>query len=334
MPGRGETEQGRAIVYCIVPRDVAPRLHEALRRRFRDELAVEVIVEQRGSDRRHAQARRGDVDAAAPEDRRRIRAADGRRVAQRRAAVVPVAAPGELPRLARAIAERLVFVERVEPSTQYAEDIDTARLVTRIQAGERDLFAEVYMRFFDRMYSYLRVVLDDPHAAEDATQQVFMKALEALPRYERRSQPFRAWLFRIAHNHAVDEIGARKRLDLTEPATLEERREQPDLSALGWVSDRDFFFLIGRLPLAQRQVLTLRYMLDLTTAEISAVLDRAPDAVRMLQHRALRQLEERLTALGRRPVRSERYQPALVFRKAARVVRVRRYALSFQGPTG
>jgi RNA polymerase sigma factor (sigma-70 family) len=322
----------RAIVYCIVPEDLADVLHEPLRRHFRDELGIEVVVEQRWRDRRRPKDRRAG-DAATEEDRRRIRAAAGRRVADRRAAVVSVELPASLPRRARAFADRLLLVERLEPSTQQLEDIDTARLVARIQSGEREQFADLYMRFFDRVYSYLLVILRSQHEAEDAAQHVFTAVLENLDRYERRAQPFRAWLFRIARNWAIRELEKSNRVELTDPArgadlleaAVGSGEEYPAVAE--WMSDRDLVMFVERLPLAQRQVLVLRFMLDLSTAEIAGILDRSPDDVRALQSRALRYLRQRLTALGRAPEGRAPRQASGRRRDQAVVLRSRRFAL-------
>jgi RNA polymerase sigma-70 factor (ECF subfamily) len=186
--------------------------------------------------------------------------------------------------------------------------MDSARLVARIQAGDREGFAELYLRYFDRVYSYLRTALNDPHGAEDATQSVFINVMEALPRYERRRQPFRAWLFVIVRNFALNELQKRSRADVLDPAQLDRLRDrsaptEDELSALEWITDRDLMLFIERLPLAQRQVLLLRFMLDLSSGEIAAVLGLTASQVRAHQHRALRLLENRLVALGREPVR-------------------------------
>ena len=334
MAGGEPTGAGaRTIVYCIVPFELAVSLHEPLRQHFAADPSVEVVVEQRGRERRRGGERRS-ADAGSDEERRRIRNAGGRRVGPRRAPTMAVDALSpslSLPRKARRHADRLVFVERVEPSEEHLSDLDSARLVTRLQAGDEDAFATLYLRYFDRVYSYLLVIFrNDRHETEDVAQQVFVGAFEALPRYERRAKPFRAWLFTIARNQAISRMRQLGRSEPVEPALLEEQRDtepaEETVSALSWLSDRELVMFVERLPLAQRQVLVLRYLLDLPTKEIGAILGRSVDDVRMLEHRAVRFLEARLTAVGR-GAEHERRRPAFGRTRWMPVTRQRRWAL-------
>lgn len=320
-------------MYCIVPRALADTLHDVLRRHFRDVPAVEVVVESRLVERRARERRVAAGRSSSGPERRVIQAEEGLRVADRRVPTA-VVAPLELPRRARVHAGSLTFVERLEPSTQHLEDVETARLVTQFQAGSdrQEDFAVLYRRYFDRVYSYMRLVLNDPHEAEDATQQVFLNAFEALPRYERRRQPFRAWLFVIARNQGLNRLRTSRRpvtlMDPTDISRHEDVRSSDDvLTALGWLSDRDLLLLVERLPLAQRQALALRYMLDLSASQIAEILDRSPDDVRMLQHRALAFLRQRLAALGR-PAPQRTPGRARGRLREATVLRARRFAIT------
>jgi RNA polymerase sigma-70 factor (ECF subfamily) len=322
------------IVYCVVPRDLAGRLHEPLRRHFHDQPGIEVIVERRGADGRAEDRRRGRAErraATGPARRReRRRLHDDRRVSERRALTVAVAAR-ELPRKARRHAERLTFIERVAGSSMYAEDVDARRLVALFQAGDNRAFETLYLRYFDRVYNYLRLLLNSPDAAEDGAQQVFANVFEALPRYQRRGKPFRAWLFVIARNYALDELSRHERQvlggDELDRHREREGAEDADLDALEWISDPDLLLFVERLPLVQRQVLLLRFMLDLSHAQIAEMLGRTPEDVRGLQSRALRFLRARLNALGRGPARAERTPRMRRVADRANVIRARRFAL-------
>jgi RNA polymerase sigma-70 factor (ECF subfamily) len=301
-------------VYCILPEDLAGEFHEPLRRHFATDPGVEVIVEQRWRDRRRPAERRGPLgaDPLGTDDRRRIRASDGRRAGERRVAAVHADPPASLPSLPSDVSDRLVFVERLEPSSELLEDRDTARLVGRIQGGETALFELLYMRYFDRVFSYLHMTYKSLHQAEDATQQVFMQVYERIATYERRTQPFRAWLFTIVRNHAISDLRRTGRLSLVEPAEVDQQRDMPveesyDERVLDWLTDRELVLFIDRLPPAQRQVLMLRYMLDLSNEEIASVLERSHDDVRQLHSRALAFLRSRLAALGRTSERGGRH---------------------------
>jgi DNA-directed RNA polymerase specialized sigma24 family protein len=113
-------------------------------------------------------------------------------------------------------------------------------------------------------------------------------------------------------------------MEADEPEPL----EPPDAGrTLGWITDRELLMFVERLTLPQRQVLLLRYMLDLSTREIGEILGRSTDDVRMLDSRARRFLEERLAALGRAPSgKRSRMQWRRQVRLAP-VIRQRRFAL-------
>src|ERR1700712_1606922 len=84
-------------------------------------------------------------------------------------------------------------------------------LVERAQAGDRAALEELYLIHFDRIYSYLHVSVGNRHDAEDLTTQTFLKMLEAIGKFRWQAAPFSAWLFRIAHNLAMDHFRANRR---------------------------------------------------------------------------------------------------------------------------
>jgi RNA polymerase sigma-70 factor (ECF subfamily) len=283
------------LIYCVVPRELAPELHDALRRHYAGDPAVAVIVEFRRGSRRRGPDRRTE-DRATQEERRRIRNERGRRVADRRAPTA-VIEPPSLPTMALPFADRIAFVQRVEPDDQESLDADTKRLVTAFQAGDQETFDEIYLRHFDTVYGYAHAAVRNSHDAEDAAQQVFVRALQALPGYEVRASPFRAWLFRIARNVVMDSLRSGSRMVVEPPDELVQRQEAVAVDTdadLSWLTEREVAAQVEMLPRAQREVIVLRYLLDLPYDEIGGLLGETARAAEHLHTRAIRVLEGRL----------------------------------------
>ena len=188
------------------------------------------------------------------------------------------------------------------------EDEDTARLVAEFQKGDNEAFDPLYTRYFERVYGYLRVLFNDRDEAEETAQQAFAQVFEALPKYERRAQPFRAWLFVVVRNTALRRLTEMNRFEPMEAADLDRLREDMAadaaddalLAALHWITDPDLALFIERLPVVQRQILLMRFELDMSHAQVAQVLDRNVDDVRAQQYRALTFLRKRLKALEKR----------------------------------
>src|SRR5213082_1904270 len=108
-----------------------------------------------------------------------------------------------------------------------SETENVRKLVDRAQKGERAALEELYLIHFDRIYSYLHVSVGNRHDAEDLTTQTFLKMLESIGKFRWQSAPFSAWLFRIAHNLAMDHFRANRRWqpeeDVPEPHGSAER---------------------------------------------------------------------------------------------------------------
>ncbi len=296
---------GHSIVYSLVPRTAPPSVLSLVRRRLAERGDVRVIVERRVRDRRTVSDRRlGGVLADGRPDRRQIRNSTGRRVAEHRAAVVPVPAPVALDAPGM-WARRIRFVERQPASFQTVEDLDTARLVVRLQAGDPDAFDEIYERYVTRVYGYVRVALRDDHEAEDVTHEVFVGVLEALPRYRICGAPFRTWLFRIARNQVINHARKHGRIEVMDAEKIARRLDVEhspmEFAGLEMTGDEELLRLIQGLPLGQRQVIVLRYAMDFDVHEIAEILGRSPNAVSQILQRAFANLRDRVVATGRHP---------------------------------
>ena len=173
-------------------------------------------------------------------------------------------------------------------------------LVERAKRGDREAFEELYLLHFDRIYSYLQLSVGNKHDAEDLTNQTFVKMIVSIDRFEWRKVPISAWLFRIAHNLAMDHFRTRRRWqpeeEPPEPPGSEERSAEDE--AFRAIGQESMFELIESLSEDQKQVLTLKFVFDFSNAEVGMILGKSEGAVKSLQHRALGSLRRQLAETG------------------------------------
>ena len=170
------------------------------------------------------------------------------------------------------------------------------RLVERGQQGDRDALEELYLTHFDRIYSYLHMSVGNRHDAEDLTTQTFLKMLESIGKFRFQAAPFSAWLFRIAHNLAMDHFRAGRRWqpeeEVPEPPGQEELSAEDE--AMQSIGRASMLELIDELSHEQQQVLTLKFVFNFGNAEVATILGKTDGAVKSLQHRALVSLQKQI----------------------------------------
>lgn len=168
-------------------------------------------------------------------------------------------------------------------------------LVRRASGGDPAAFAALYDLFAPRLRRYLRHQVRGDDRVEDLVQQVFVKMIEALPRYQSRGIPFGAWVFRVARNLVIDE---RRTAHPTAALELAETHpadgEDPVVAAIRADDRRHLLTAIDNLPRDQRDVLVWRFLAELSPAETALLMGRTSEAVRALQHRAIVTLRSRL----------------------------------------
>jgi len=179
----------------------------------------------------------------------------------------------------------------------YTSPVGTAEvrdLVDRGKRGDRDALEELYLLHFDRVYSYLHMSVGNRHDAEDLTTQTFLKMLESIGRFEWKAVPFSAWLFRIAHNLAIDHFRASKRVQPEEevPEPLGAEEASAEFHALHSIGRASMLDLIAGLSPEQRQVLTLKFVFNFANGDVAQILGKSEGAVKSLQHRALASLQK------------------------------------------
>lgn len=181
-------------------------------------------------------------------------------------------------------------------------------IVDAARAGDQNALSELYTLYFPRVYRYILARTGSAYDAEDLAEEVFMKVLEAIERFEWREAPFSAWLFRIAHNAVVSQRrkdGARGRtaplseglpVDSAGPEELVENR----------LALNEIMRAAERLPEAQRQVIALRFAAGLSVAETARAMGKGEGNVKVIQHKAIAKLREMMGQQKKRPKVYER----------------------------
>src|SRR6516164_4682008 len=138
-------------------------------------------------------------------------------------------------------------------------------------------------RVFGLAYSFLR----DREAAEDVTQEVFIKVWRALPRYDGRAS-MSTWTYTIARNASLSALRSRRPQSSLSDAEVMEAVEgvDPAPSADAGVDRAAILRLVEQLPTRQRQVIMLFYMEEQSHEEVAAMLAMPVGTVKTLLHRA------------------------------------------------
>ena len=192
------------------------------------------------------------------------------------------------------------------------------RLVAEAQRGDPEAFGRIFDAYVGPIHRFIASRVRSPSDAEDLTQLVFVKALEALPRYEVRGIPFGGWLFRLARNAIIDQVRTRRdHLSLVAAVTRETEDAGPEaMAALRDDLDRVARALI-ELTDDQREVIELRFFAGLSVHETADAMGRQDGTVRGLQFRALAALRRSLGIEVEAPAGSE--APAAAVSAQARV---------------
>lgn len=158
-----------------------------------------------------------------------------------------------------------------------------------------EAFAPLYHRYRDRVYAYVRSRTDNDDDATDLTQQIFLRALDALPRYRGRRGVFVAWLFRIARNAVTDHYRRQRTTvtwDFVPAALLPASGQNLEAETLQQEALIRLRTLLGALDTETRELLALRFGARLTIGEIAAVLGKSEAATRKKLARTLRTLAD------------------------------------------
>ena len=172
-----------------------------------------------------------------------------------------------------------------------------AELVARLKANDDAAYREVVARFGDPLYGYIYSLTGDHHLSEDILSETYLRMVEKIDSYTFYGAPFKAWLYRIAHNLAINAMKRSQRLVGAE--ALESAAppvDDPATTIASQLEADELRAALAELTEEQQQVVTLRFLAEQTTAEVAQAMERTENAVKQLQFRALRSLGRLLEA--------------------------------------
>ncbi len=170
-------------------------------------------------------------------------------------------------------------------------------VIARAKEGDREALRHLYIRYSDNVYGFLRSIVRDDREAEDLTQQVFMKLITAIVKYEDRGVPFSGWLLLMARNVALDHMRRRRPTPTEEVFDAERHHDDGDTQDRA----RDLHAALASLPEEQRSVMIMRHVVGLSPLEIAERMGRTESSIHGLQHRGRRALKLELSRLGSAP---------------------------------
>jgi RNA polymerase sigma-70 factor (ECF subfamily) len=170
-----------------------------------------------------------------------------------------------------------------------------SHLLERAREYDAQALAEIYDRYSGAIYRYLYRYLGDAAQAEDLTSEVFLRLLQVLNTSRAPRDRLRGWLYRVAHNLAMDLFRQQSRhaaLALDEELVAE--GGSPVTEVEKHQSQQQLRVAIGQLTPEQQQVILLRFGEGFKIAEVSRLMDKSEGAVKILQHRAIKRLRKLL----------------------------------------
>ncbi|MCX6054814.1 MAG: sigma-70 family RNA polymerase sigma factor [Chloroflexi bacterium] len=170
--------------------------------------------------------------------------------------------------------------------------------------GDSEAFSFLYEKNVKRIYNYIYYRIGTTSDAEDITSRVFYRAFGHIHSYVEKGVPFSAWLYRIAHNLIANwhrDNQRRKEVPLDDHVDLPQKSDQPER----WLEKNQETELllkgIRKVSADRQQLILLKYLENLSNAEIALIMGRSEGAIKSLYHRALISLREEMEKIGYQP---------------------------------
>lgn len=182
----------------------------------------------------------------------------------------------------------------LDESPEAAREVRLA--IARAKEGDREALRLLYIRYSDNVYGYVRSIVRDDKEAEDLTQQVFMKLITVILKYEDLGVPFSGWLLRLSRNVALDHLRRRRPMPTDHVRGIDSHADEGARDRA-----RDLHAALASLPEEQRSVMIMRHVVGLSPPEIAERLGRSESSIHGLHHRGRRALQRELSRLGSAP---------------------------------
>ncbi|NOT04791.1 MAG: sigma-70 family RNA polymerase sigma factor [Anaerolineales bacterium] len=163
--------------------------------------------------------------------------------------------------------------------------------------GDRDSFGQLYERYVERIFNYVYYRTGNLHDAEDLTARVFQRAMNHIQKYTDRGVPFSAWLYRIAHNLVANwhrDRSRKQEIPLDDLPILPTKGDHPEKNLVRSQEQEALLRMIRKLPSERQNLLILKFVENMSNAEIGAIMGRSEGAVKSLYHRTLLALRDQL----------------------------------------
>ena len=174
--------------------------------------------------------------------------------------------------------------------------LSDAELVARLQERNPQAAEQLVEQYADKLYNYVYYHSGDHHLAEDIVSETYIRIIEKIGSFVLRDVPFKAWVFRIAHNLLVDHLRKQKnQRHLSFDLITDEAENSGDWGAADGgdlaehiVTRLELHQVITSLPYDQRTVFILRFIEGLDLEQVAATLDKSLPSIKSLQFRAVR----------------------------------------------
>jgi RNA polymerase sigma-70 factor (ECF subfamily) len=176
-------------------------------------------------------------------------------------------------------------------------DFNEEDVLLNASRGDREAFGLLYERYVERIFNYVYYRTGNLHDAEDLTARVFQRAMNHIRNYTDRGVPFSAWLYRIAHNLVANwhrDRSRRQEIPLSDVPVVPSKEDRPETRLVRSQEEDSLLRIIRQLPSERQTLLILKFVENLSNAEIGQIMGRSEGAVKSLYHRTLLALRDEL----------------------------------------